>query len=118
MTSKAGVVKDIIGGSKHDQDPLSVTPPCKKKLVHCYAVSTMIVMDSPTSMSTRSGRGLLLAEATPEEQGDNNAISHGRATSKTRRFLSDSEAKDDMTPPQDPTAVTEEEGEYGLNSPP
>ncbi|KAL5564188.1 hypothetical protein UlMin_027352 [Ulmus minor] len=118
VTSKAGVVEDIIGGSKHDQDPPSASLPRRKRSVRCHAASAKIVMDSPPSMSTRSGRGLLLAEATPEEQGDDNANSHGRAASKTRRSLWDSEAEDDMTPPQDPAAVTEEEGEYGLNSPP
>ena len=37
---------------------------------------------------------------------------------KTKRSLWDSEGEDDMTPPQDPAAITEEEGDYGLNSPP
>ena len=99
LTTKAGVVEDVIGGSKHDQDPLSATPPRRKKLIRCYAVFAKIVMDLPPSMSTRSGHGLLLAEATLEEQGNDNTISHGRATSKIRRSLWDSEGEDDMTPP-------------------
>ena len=84
VTSKAGVVEDIIGGSKHDQEPLSATLPHKKKSVHCYAASVKSVMDSPPSMSIRFGCGFLLAKATPEEQGDDNAISQGRATSKNK----------------------------------
>ena len=54
VTSKARVVEDIIGGSKHDQDPPSASLPRRKKSVCCYAASAKTVMDSPPSMSTRS----------------------------------------------------------------
>ena len=117
-SSKVGVVHDNVGGSKHVQDLVSQTPPRKKKSVRGYAASAKIIMDSPPSMSTRSDHGLLSVEPTPEGQIEDIPVSHGKAASKTRRVLWDSEVEDDTTYPQQPAIITEGEGEDGLNNPP